>query len=309
VQRQRTRIDQAGLRHLCWNSLLVLLILAGGCTRYHNIRPTDVPASGTDRVTVLTYNIRTGAGLRKPGRSPYLLQDELQPEIEPIIAAIGSVQPDIVGLQEVLGEDQAAAIARALSMNYVYIPHGWERYGTWWGVALLSRFPIMDAWNQEISEGPGNTRSNLFARIDIGGTTWCVIVMHRDKDQQDGAALWRTMRAVRSITDPVVLLADLNIKPDDRRMAILSTRFQDSLQLCGAEPTRKSGIEKTGTLTGKRARAGIKRIDYILVDRGRLNVYDCGLLDHVYWPASDHIGYFAIIGPGKDRGNKRQQEN
>jgi endonuclease/exonuclease/phosphatase family metal-dependent hydrolase len=284
---------------LCWNSLLVLLILAGGCTRYHNIRAPDLPAPGTDRVTVLTYNIRTGAGLRKPGRSPYLLQDELQPEIEPIIAAIGSVQPDVTGLQEVLGEDQAAAIARALNMNYVYVPHGWERYGIWWGVALLSRFPIMDVWTQEISEGPGNTRSNLFARIDVGGTTWCVIVMHRDKDQQDGAALWRTMRAVRSITDPVVLLADLNIRPDDRRIAILSARFQDSLQLCGAEPARKAGIEKTGTLTGKRARAGIKRIDYILVDRGRLNVYDCGLFEPVHWPASDHIGYFAIIGPGK----------
>ena len=299
MQKERIQIDQTGPGRFCWNCLLVLLIFAGGCTRYHNIRPTDLPAPGTDRVTVLTYNIRTGAGLRKPGRSPYLLKDELQPEIEPIIAAIGSVQADIVGLQEVLGEDQAAAIARALNMNYVYVPHGWERYGIWWGVALLSRFPIMDAWSQEISEGPGNTRSNLFARIVAGGTSWCVIVMHRDKDQQDGAALWRTMSAVQSITDPVVLLADLNIKPGDRRMAILSTRFQDSLQQCRAEPARKARMDKIGTLTGKRARAGIKRIDYVLVDRGRFNVYDCGLLEAAYWPASDHIGYFAVIGPGK----------
>jgi len=285
----------------------MLLLLAGGCTRYHNIRTADAPLAAPDTMTVLTYNIRIGAGLRKSGRSPYLLKDELKLEIEPVIAAIRSVQPDIVGLQEVLGEDQAAVIARALNMNYVYVPHGWERYGIWWGVALLSRFPILEAWNQQISEGPGNTRSNLFARLDVGGTSLSVIVMHKDKDQLDGAALWRTMSAVQAITDSVVLLGDLNIRPEDSRMGILSTRFQDSLELCLERPGIKARIDTTGTLTGKSSQAGIKRIDYILVERGRFNVHDCGLMKREYWPASDHIGYYATIGPGKDTGKRREK--
>ena len=246
-------------------------------------------------VTILTYNIRIGAGLRKYGRSPYLLKDELEPDLASVLTAINSVQPDIVGLQEVLGEDQASTLARSLNMNYAYVPHGWERYGIWWGVALLSRFPILDVWTQQISEGPGNTRSNLFARINVKGKTWYVVVMHRDKDQDDGVTLWRTMAALRTIDEPVVLLGDLNIEPSDKRMTILSSRLQDSLQLCKNEQSDSGLIDRIGTLTGKDCQGYKKRIDYILLDRNIFTVHDCGLIDRKYYSASDHIGYFATI--------------
>jgi endonuclease/exonuclease/phosphatase family metal-dependent hydrolase len=90
-------------------------------------------------------------------------------------------------------------------------------------------------------------------------------------------------------------------------MAILFSRFQDSLELCREKPAMKAKIDRTGTLTGKSSRAGIKRIDYILVDRGRFNVYDCDLMKREHWPASDHIGYYAIIGSRKDV-EKRQAD-
>ena len=275
--------------------VIMVLVFVSGCTRYHNIRKSSKPESAHNRVTILTYNIRIGAGLRRYGRSPYLLKDELKPDLGPVLDAIRSVQPDIVGLQEVLGEDQAAILARSLNMNYVYVPHGWERYGTWWGVALLSKFPIHDSWSQQISDGAGNTRSNLFALIDVRGTTWCLVVMHKDKDQRDGVAFWRTMQALRAIQEPVVLLGDLNIEPSDRRMIILGDRLSDSLELCGNEQTVSGQIDRIGTLTGRHCQAGRKRIDYILLDRNRFTVLNCGLVDKKYCSASDHIGYFATV--------------
>jgi len=182
--------------------LLVLLILLAGipaCMPVHNIRP---PSPGVEKprpFTILTYNIRVGAGLRKYGRNPYLLKDEIQPDLPPIIAAVRSIDPDIVGLQEVLGEDQAASIAKALNMNYAYVSHGLDRYGTWWGVAVLSKFPILHVARQEISSGRGNTRANLYATIPVFGKECVFIVMHKDKDQKKGYALRNTMAWIQKI--------------------------------------------------------------------------------------------------------------
>ena len=48
-----------------------------------------------------------------------------------IVSAIGSVNPDVIGLQEV-SNDQAARIARSLYMNYVYSWHNSSgSYGVW----------------------------------------------------------------------------------------------------------------------------------------------------------------------------------
>ena len=261
--------------------------------RVHNIRLPEKSGVQPHPITILTYNIRTGAGLRAYGRNPYLLKDEIQPDLPPIIAAIRSVDPDIVGLQEVLGEKQAAAVAGALNMNYAYIPHGLDRYGTWWGVAILSKFPISQVWRQEISSGRGNTRANCIAEISVFGRNCLFVVLHKDRDLKDGASLYRTMEWVRAKNEPVVLLGDFNIRPGDKRWRILSPRFQDTIDL--ATTARSRFARKRGTYPGKNGQYWGKRIDYILVDRGRFSVLDAGLLPEKYWPASDHIGYFATV--------------
>ena len=277
-------------------SLLVLLVLFAGlpsCMPVHNIRQLSSGAEKPRPITILTYNIRVGAGLRKYGRNPYLLKDEIRPDLPPVIAAVRSVEPDIVGLQEVLGEDQAASIAEALDMNYAYVPHGLDRYGTWWGVAVLSKFPIVHVARQEISSGRGNTRANLYATIPVFGKECVFVVMHKDKDQKKGYALLNTMAWIEEIEKPVVLLGDLNIRPEDRRHDIFSDRLQDTVYLAKSKSARYA--EKLGTYPGKHGQCRGKRIDYILVDKGRFEVINAGLIDTKYWPASDHVGYFATI--------------
>ena len=276
-----------------WYGYLLLCLMVAGCTQAHNIRTPAKDRVRVRPVTVMTYNIRIGAGLRKYGRNPYLLKDEIQPRLGPIIAAIGSVDPDIVGLQEVLGEKQAAAIARALNMNYAYVPHGLERYGAWWGVALLSKFPILHVTRQEISSGRGNTRANCIAELDVFDTLWTVVILHKDKDQRDGAALYRTLEMIEKQRGPALLLGDFNIRPGDKRWAITATRFQDSLYRTRTENARQ--VEKRGTWPGKPGKYQGKRIDYILVDKGRFDVLDAGLVDKKYRSASDHLGYYAVV--------------
>ena len=276
--------------------ILVLLVLSVGvsaCMPVHNIRPPSPGVVKLRPITILTYNIRVGAGLRKYGRNPYLLKDEIQPELPPVIAAIRSVDPDIVGLQEVLGEDQAASIAGALNMNYAYVSHGLDRYGTWWGVAVLSKFPILHVARQEISSGRGNARANLYATIPVNGKECVFVVMHKDKDQRRGYALRNTMAWIQKIQKPVVLLGDFNIRPEDRRHDIFSERLQDTVYLAESKSARYA--EKRGTYPGKHGQYWGKRIDYILVDKGRFEILNAGLIDEKYWPASDHIGYFAKV--------------
>ncbi len=279
-----------------WKSYFVFLIpwlLLCSCIQVHNIRLPEKSVVSSRPVTVMTYNIRIGAGLRKYGCNPYRLKDEIEPDLSPIIAAIASLNPDVIGLQEVLGENQAASIAEALRLNYAYVSHGLGKYGTWWGVAVLSKFPILDVSRQEISSGRANTRANCIALIDVLGHKWVFVVMHKDRDQKDGSALYRTMDMIRKLRDPVVLLGDFNIRPGDKRWSITRTRLQDTVYAAATRHARYA--EKRGTYPGKYGQYQGKRIDYILVDRGHFDVLDAGLIDEKYRSASDHIGYYAVI--------------
>ena len=100
------------------------IVIFTGCQNFQNIRTQE-----TDRfpmsyrpLTVMSYNIRVGYGGKDRGVDPYILSKR-QENIAPIIAAIQSVGPDIIGLQEVRGSDQARRLALALDMNYAYAWH------------------------------------------------------------------------------------------------------------------------------------------------------------------------------------------
>ena len=100
-------------------------------------------------LTVLTYNIRVGYGLSNPGASPYDLA--WGRNLGAVVEAIRSVNPDVVGLSEVAGESQARTIANALGMYYVFAWHGNIR-SPWWGVAVLSKHPIIRSRSFQIND-------------------------------------------------------------------------------------------------------------------------------------------------------------
>jgi endonuclease/exonuclease/phosphatase family metal-dependent hydrolase len=255
---------------------------------------TATPASALDPTTtfsILTYNIRIGLGREDPGRNVFKARHE-QHDLRPIIAAIRSTRAQIVALQEVLGERQAREIADALGMQFVYTRHG-PVYGKWWGLAVLSKFPIENSKSLPISTGRGNTRSDLLVLVRISGQTVHVINVHTDKDLKDGSPIRRTMANANDIDGPVVVLGDFNARPNAARLDPVRARLRDAVVL--ADAMNGSSVLHHSTFQHADTLVRGKRIDYIFIDDRYLKVHRVGLLGRQHWPASDHIGVTATL--------------
>src|SRR5438132_10415788 len=95
------------------------------------------PPASTHTIRVMTYNIHVGIGMDK------------KLDLARIAGVINAHHPDLVGLQEVdrgvtrTGRvDEIAELAKLTRMNYDFAFN--LRYqGGQYGVAILSRFPIM----------------------------------------------------------------------------------------------------------------------------------------------------------------------
>lgn len=268
--------------------LLVGCLAVTACSTAHNIRtiqPEDVFRPG-DTLTVLSFNIRVGYGRSKWGTNPYELRSGPE-KLEPIIAAIQSVDPDIVGLQEVLHNGQAGRIAKALNLNYTFTPHPSNR--PWWGVAILSKYPIIDTRTVQVS----NRRNALIATIDIDGTSMVFASFHKtlDKISRNGSSFRRLKSAIEGSGIPTVLIGDFNVRPGDPRFKILGSDFVDTAKAVDTAAAKEAPYFGTwGTRSGK-------RIDYVLVRRSEFETIDAGIVEQEYRLASDHLAYFAKIRP------------
>lgn len=283
--------------HWCVALTTALVMLSGamwGCRASATHIRENTPAfsyDGRQAITVVSFNIRVGYGVEDWGTSPYRLKDHKK-DLGPIVAAIRSCQADIVGLQEVLGNDQATKLARRLNMNVAYAGHPtYSPSGSWWGVAILSKYPIVESRSFIISSGAGNSKSALLCTIDVGGREQHYLSIHKDHDLKDGGSFKKIMRNVETIRGPMVLIGDLNMLPFDPRLNLLIPRFRDS-------------AEKINSTTAREARSvgtfyGIGRIDFVMIDPAYFTVHDVGLAERPYRDASDHVAYWARIVPRK----------
>ncbi|GAA4488089.1 endonuclease/exonuclease/phosphatase family protein [Actinoallomurus oryzae] len=202
------------------------------------------------RLRVMNYNIQAGAG------SDHVFDLERQAE------AIESEHPDVVGLEEVDVDwatrsdytDEAAWLARRLRMHVFFAPIydlPPDREGApdrRFGVALLSRFPIMYAKNHDITRlstqvpdpvpapGPGFPEVLLNAH---GMPLW-VYVTHLDYRADPGVreAQVADMDAIMDRRHGrKLLLGDFNAQPDDPELAPLWTRLTDAMTVVGQRTT------------------------------------------------------------------------
>src|SRR6266550_6659404 len=95
------------------------------------------PAIAKRTLRVMTYNIHVGVGMDK------------KLDLKRIADVINDQHPDLVGLQEVdrgvkrtQGIDEIAELARLTRMQFVFA-HNLDYQGGQYGVAILSRFPIL----------------------------------------------------------------------------------------------------------------------------------------------------------------------
>lgn len=278
----RARVAAVPVRLLA----LAAVLLLAGCGTAANLRAAPPPAPGR-AISVMSFNIRLGLGQAEPKGKIYEM--DWGRALAGVIAAIRAVDADVVGLQEVAGTPQIEAIARALDMNYAFEWHGTgSSRPRWWGVGILSKFPIVEATGARISWGAGNTRHVAVATLDVGGTRVMALGIHKDKDLRDGASMARILDLVKDAKGPVLLIGDFNVKPSDPRLDGIKRNFYDT----AAEAKTETAKE---VLTRGTFYSPAKRIDYVFADKAHFEVLDAALAPPEHRLASDHIGYVAWL--------------
>jgi endonuclease/exonuclease/phosphatase family metal-dependent hydrolase len=232
----------------------------------------------------MTFNIRHGCGRENWGNTSSGFFKGCTKKYDPIIAAIRSVDPDVVGLQEI-SSGQAGLIAKALNMNYAYYSHNPSGYGSWWGNAVLSKFKILDAKKIEIGGSAGKNRSMISAIGLVNDTPVIFASVHTDHRLRDDRSIRRILNYLGSTTEPAVLIGDFNMSPQSPQANSLTddTGLLDS--------AGSPGYGQMGTWASPSG----QRIDYVFVQSQYFNVLDAALVSPEHHGASDHIAYYTTL--------------
>jgi endonuclease/exonuclease/phosphatase family metal-dependent hydrolase len=240
---------------------------------------------------------------------------------------LAALEPDVIGLQEVLGfggDSQAHEIAAGTDWHVHHGP-AWDLGGgLTFGNAVLSRWPIVDARVLPLPTPPElDARSVAYALLDAPCGRVPVFVTHIAYQMHLGHVRCQAVRALTDLigelapvgdrTFPPILLADFNAEPDSDEMRFLrgltplggrSVYFADAWLVTaghadGAGPGWTYDRRNPYAL---RSREPSRRIDYVYVrgpDRAlrgeplAARLVFTEPVDGVY--ASDHFGVYAEI--------------
>jgi endonuclease/exonuclease/phosphatase family metal-dependent hydrolase len=247
-----------------------------------------------DRLHVATLNILNLAD-RWPERLPLILAD------------MAALQPDVLGLQEVVFVMQQDRLIGAAGEARYGAIRGWAGRPEY-GNSLLIREPLAGAEVERLDLGLG--RAAHRARVELpGGATVLVVVTHlhhavdaaAERDRQAGALLdWL---ASAPATDALIAMGDFNAGPSEPTYArMTSAGFRSAYaEANGTEPavTWPSGLRAPAMDTD----GDPDSLDYIWV-RGAARVESARLAfdrpdpeDPTLYP-SDHLGISARLEIG-----------
>ena len=249
-----------------------------------------------------------------------------------IRASIEAIQPDVIGLQEIIvrrdGFDQAARVLDGLGYRWVFgAAFRWnalhallpfDHDGDAFGNVVAARWPIVEHTVHPLPGAEtGERRSLLATRIETPSGTLAFLTTHFNWRFDHGYVRERQALAVAEFTRhwagestlPPVLVGDLNAEPDSTEVRFLSglatlggrsIYFQDAWRVAGAGP----GL----TWDNRNPFAALafepnRRIDYILVGlpnridgRGRIESVRLAFTEPAGTIfASDHFGVVADI--------------
>lgn len=232
-------------------------------------------------VRAMTYNIAAGGG-----------------DLDAVAAVIRAAAPDIVALQEVDVQwsersrfaDQAAELGAALGMHVRFGPIYQLPPARRFGLAILSRTPIVEFTNHTMPRLSTQTNETeptmlpgfLEAVTVIDGVRVRVFNTHLDY-RADPRVRQQQVRAMLDLitarAGPTVLMGDLNAPPSAPELQPLFARLRDAW-----------GADEERGLTYP-AHAPEKRIDYILLS-GHFGVVDIRV---PAVRASDHLPVIADL--------------
>jgi endonuclease/exonuclease/phosphatase family metal-dependent hydrolase len=252
-------------------SSLLLLLLA--CDRGSSAVPKTI--------RVLTYNIHHGEGT--DGRFDLLR----------LAGVMTSVQPDLVALQEVdQGTERASGVNELAELEHLTAMHAvfgkaMDYLGGAYGVAVLSRWPVVGTHNQPLPSFPDHeprTALSVELQAGKGGPLLLFTCTHLDQargpENRLAQAEYLNDLLVHDDGQATVLAGDMNARPDTEVMELFGARWANPP---AADP---APLTPTG-----RPRS---RIDYILfrpADSWR--VIESRLIDEPV--ASDHRPLLVVL--------------
>jgi endonuclease/exonuclease/phosphatase family metal-dependent hydrolase len=283
-------------RHCALTILLaVALVTTAGCaTSDQETRKASLPQpiSAQSPLTIMSFNIRLGLGQGNPTRDVARMRDQWGRNLNAVVEAIRSQDPAIVALQEVAGPDQLQELAQALGMNHAFVEHETgSKQPPWWGVGILSRYPITSTLKAALSEN----RNFIIATIDVGPRQIAVANIHRSHLEPVDASMPFLMAELAQIKHPILLVGDFNILPEalvrknrnKKQLQPVLNRFVDTARAAHTESAAQAILEGTGHSAG--------RIDYVFAEKGKFKILDAGLVAKEHRDASNHVAYFAKL--------------
>jgi endonuclease/exonuclease/phosphatase family metal-dependent hydrolase len=246
-----------------------------------------------DRLHVATLNIRN-------------LADRWWERLPLLVGDMAALQPDLLGLQEVVYVLQQDRLIGAAGEGHYGAVRGWAGRPEY-GNSLLVKEPLAAADVERLELTLGRSAHRALVRL-AGGTSVLVAVTHlhhtvdaaADRDAQAAAILDWLEGAPAA--DATVVMGDFNADPEEPAYARMAAGFRSAYtEANGAEPgvTWPSGLQAPGMDTDGEPDC----LDYIWV-RGTVRVADARLAwerpdptDPTLYP-SDHFGISAHLEIG-----------
>lgn len=258
--------------------LTTLALAAAGLTSLHPplVAQEGSPQAAMDTVRILAYNTHHGEGM-----------DGVL-DLERIAEVISAVDPDLVVLQEIdrLVErtgwvDQAVEYGSLTGLGPLF-GEFMEYQGGLYGMALLSRLPVLDWVNHRLPDG-AEPRSALTARVRLPTTGKELVIagIHFYRSEEERSAQARALMEKLVEDDGLVILAgDFNSTPGSPVMELLATRWLV--------------VPKTGPSFTFPADEPAREIDFMLISQDQgVRVLEHRVLGESV--ASDHRPIFLVL--------------
>lgn len=243
-------------------------------------------AQKVDSLRIITYNIHHAAPPSKPGVI----------DIEAIISTLKKYPADVIALQEVdvntkrSGDiDEAKAIADGLGL-YSYFAKAIDHDGGFYGVALLSKFPLNNASVIRLPmdttvKGEQRVLATATIKLPSGRSVvvGCTHLDHQKDSRSRDLQMAQIISFAKTTSQPFVLAGDFNAQIGSSTLQLFDQVFQRTCEPCA--PTFPADrANRTIDFIGYKKLAGIKTISHQVIPE-------------TY--ASDHLPVRAVINFGK----------
>lgn len=188
------------------------------------LAPGRASGAGRVRLRVMSYNIHVGIGVDKKF------------DLERVAEVIRRERPDVVGLQEVdrgvertKRVDELKELARLTKMDYAFA-HNLNYQGGQYGVAVLSRFPILAIDHRRFQHlREAERRGFIRVEVEVKGRRVGFVTTHLDYQHADNR-LYEARQLLEALPaeGPLVVTGDFNEEPGGETYKLMLTRFADA---------------------------------------------------------------------------------